>query len=97
MLYNGIDIKSFVMQWNRIHSKTIKLLKETEADETMYILFNIEPNTEIGVSFNEMASIMNNDPQYIQSVKKLVGKTPYLSVVKRECDTILMLYLKPLA
>lgn len=97
MLYNGVDIKSFVMQWNRIHSKTIKLLKETEADEAMYVLFNIEPNTETDVSFNEMATIMNNDPQYIQSVKRLVGKIPYLSVVNGECETMLMLYLKPLA
>lgn len=93
MVYKDIDIKSFVMQWNKIHSRTMKLLKETEAAETVYMLFSIEANTECGISFNDMATIMNNDPQYIQTVRKASDKRPHLSVVKGESGTMLMLCL----
>lgn len=93
MVYKDIDIKSFVMQWNKIHSRTMKLLKETEAAETVYMLFSIEANTECGISFNDMATIMNNDPQYIQAVRKASNKRPHLSVVKGESGTMLMLCL----
>ncbi len=81
------------MQWNKIHERTIKLLKETEAAETMYLLFSMEANTENGVSFNDMANIMNNDPQYIQAVKKIANKRPHLSVVNGESGAMLMLCL----
>ena len=93
MAYSDIDIKSFVMQWNKIHERTMKLLKETEAAETMYLLFSIEANTENGVSFNDMAKIMNNDPQYIQAVRKVANKKPHLSVVDGENGAMLMLCL----
>jgi hypothetical protein len=89
----NIDIKSFVMQWNKIHDKTMKLLKDTEAAETMYMLFSIEADAEGGISFIDMASIMNNDPQYIQTVKKIANRKPHLSVVKGEKETMLMLCL----
>ena len=81
------------MQWNRIHERTMKLLKETEAAETMYLLFSIEANIENGVSFKDMAAIMNNDPQYIQTVRKLANKKPHLSVVSGESGAMLMLCL----
>lgn len=93
----NIDIKSFVLQWNKIHAKTMKLLKENDAVETMYMLFSIEANTENGVSFKDMASVMNNDPQYIQDVKKATNKRPHLSVVVGESGAMLMLCLMPLS
>lgn len=98
MAYKDIDIKSFVMQWNKIHDRTMKLLKETEAEEPMCMLFSIEANTEEeDISFNFMASVMNKDPQYLQSVRNAVNKKPHLSVVKGENGAMLMLCLMPLA
>ncbi len=98
MAYNDIDIKSFVMHWNKIHDRTMKLLKETEAEEPMYVLFSIEANAEEeGISFDFIASVMNKDPQYLQSVRKAVNKKPHLSVVKGENGAMLMLCLMPLA
>ena len=98
MAYKDIDIKSFVMQWNKIHDRTMKLLKETEAEEPMYVLFSIENKTEEeDVSLNFMANVMNKDPQYLQSVLKAVNKKPHLSVVKGENGAMLMLCLMPLA
>jgi len=93
MAYKDIDIKSFVMQWNKIHDKTMKLLKVADAEETMFMLFSIEANTEDGVSFKDMATIMNNDPQYIQTVRKVTNKKPHLSVVSGESGAMLMLCL----
>jgi len=43
-----------------------------------------------------MASIMNNDPQYIQTVRQAVNKKPYLSVIQGENGAMLMLCLMPL-
>lgn len=92
-----IDIKSFVRKWNKIHDKTKLLLKDTEAVEPMYMLFSIDAKAEEGeVSFEYMASIMNNDPQYIQTVRQAVNKKPYLSVIQGENGAMLMLFLMPL-
>ncbi len=98
MAYKDIDIKSFVMQWNKIYDRTMKLLKETAAEEPMYMLFSIEANTEeLNISFDFMDNVMKKDPQYLQSVRKAVNKKPHLSVVKGESGAMLMLCLMPLA
>jgi hypothetical protein len=95
MEYNDIDIKSFVMQWNKIHDRTMRLLKDIDEVEPMYMLFSIEANTENGVSFKDMAAIMNHDPQYLQDVRKAVNKKPHLSVASGESGAMLMLCLMP--
>ena len=96
MAYN-IDIQSFVRQWNKIHEKTKLLLKDSEAAEPMYMLFSIDAKAEEGeVTFEYMASVMNNDPQYLQTVRKAVNKKPHLSVIQGENGAMLMLCLMPL-
>ena len=98
MAYKDLDIKTFVKQWNKIHDRTIKLLKESEAAEPMYMLFSIDTKGEEGeTSFEFMASVMNNDPQYLQTVRKAVNKKPHLSVIQGENGAMLMLCLMPLA
>ena len=98
MAYKNLDIKSFVKQWNNIHEKTMKLLRETEAAEPMYMLFSIDAKAEEGeITFEFMASVMNNDPQYLQTVRKAVNKKPHLSVIQGENGAMLMLCLMPLA
>lgn len=97
MAYKDLDINSFVKQWNKIHDRTMKLLKESEAAEPMYMLFSIDSKIEEGeVSFDFMASVMNNDPQYLQAVRKAVNKKPHLSVIQGESGAMLMLCLMPL-
>ena len=97
MAYKDLDIKSFVKQWNKILDRTIKLLKEPAA-EPMYMLFSIDAKAEEGeISFEFMASVMNNDPQYLQTVRKAVNKKPHLSVIQGENGAMLMLCLMPLA
>lgn len=98
MAHKNLDIKSFVKQWNKIHDRTMKLLTESEAAKTMYVLFSIDTKAEEGeTSFEFMASVMNNDPQYLQTVRKAVNKKPHLSVIQGENGAMLMLCLLPLA
>lgn len=96
MAYKDIEVKTFVMQWNKIYNRTMKLLKETDAEESIYMLFSIEANSEDVISFKDITKIMNNDPQYIQEVKKSTNKRPYLTVVNGEGGIMLMLSLLPL-
>lgn len=96
MAYNDIEIKSFVSQWNKIYDRTMKLLKDNGAAETTYLLFSFGLNIETGVSISEMVSIMNNDPQYIQAVRRTTKKRPHLSIVSGESEIMLMLCLKSL-
>lgn len=93
----NMDIKLFVMQWNKIYAKTMQFLTKSETDSSMLMLYKIECTEEIVNNFTMMAKIINNDPQYIQAVRKAVNKKPHLSVVQGEGETMLMLSLTALA
>ena len=67
----------------------MKFLKESETDNTMFLLYKVEYTEDTYKSFTKMATVMSNDPQYIQAVRKTSNKK-YLSVINEGCEAMLM-------
>lgn len=95
-MVQDLDIQAFVTQWNNIYSKTMKFLKESETDNTMFLLYKVEYTEDTYRNFTRMATVMSNDPQYIQAVRKASNKKPHLSVINEGGEAMLMLCLMPL-